>query len=86
MGHDAISLKSGWNEYGVAYGRPTENVHIRRVTLSAFSGSTLAFGSEMCGGLSNVFVEHSQVLDSDKGVQFRTTRGRGDETTQLNTR
>ncbi|XP_072071779.1 probable polygalacturonase, partial [Arachis hypogaea] len=78
MGHDAISLKSGWNEYGVAYGRPTENVHIRRVTLSAFSGSTLAFGSEMCGGLSNVFVEHSQVLDSDKGVQFRTTRGRGD--------
>ncbi|XLU53196.1 hypothetical protein S245_047844, partial [Arachis hypogaea] len=43
MGHDAISLKSGWNEYGVAYGRPTENVHIRRVTLSAFSGSTLAF-------------------------------------------
>ncbi|RYQ79466.1 hypothetical protein Ahy_Scaffold6g108215 [Arachis hypogaea] len=77
MGHDAISLKSGWDEYGVAYGRPTENVHIRRVTLSAFSGSTLAFGSEMSGGLSNVFVEHSHVLDSDKGVQFRTTRGRG---------
>ncbi|QHO06718.1 putative polygalacturonase [Arachis hypogaea] len=77
MGHDAISLKSGWDEYGVAYGRPTENVHIRRVTLSAFSGSTLAFGSEMSGGLSNVFMEHSHVLDSDKGVQFRTTRGRG---------
>ncbi|MED6171827.1 hypothetical protein PIB30_044380 [Stylosanthes scabra] len=77
MGHDAISLKSGWDEYGIAYGRATENVHIRRVTLNAFSGSTLAFGSEMSGGISNVFVEHVHVFDSNIGVQFRTTKGRG---------
>ncbi|RYR14738.1 hypothetical protein Ahy_B04g071427 [Arachis hypogaea] len=27
MGFDAIALKSGWDEYGIAYGRPTKNNH-----------------------------------------------------------
>ncbi|KAG2721370.1 hypothetical protein I3760_02G079500 [Carya illinoinensis] len=39
MGYDAIALKSGWDEYGIAYGRPTTNVHIRKVHLyNSFSG------------------------------------------------
>ncbi|KAJ0092033.1 hypothetical protein Patl1_24976 [Pistacia atlantica] len=33
MGHDAIALKSGWDEYGIAYGRPTTAIHIRKVHL-----------------------------------------------------
>ncbi|MBA0830937.1 hypothetical protein Goarm_015431, partial [Gossypium armourianum] len=57
-GHDAIVLKSGWDEYGIAYGRPTTNVHIRSVHLQSSTGSSLAFGSEMSGGISNVQVEH----------------------------
>ncbi|XP_061369339.1 probable polygalacturonase [Gastrolobium bilobum] len=77
MGYDAISLKSGWDEYGIAYGRPTENVHIRRVHLSAISGSTLAFGSDMSGGISNVLVEHVHLFNSNSGIEFRTTKGRG---------
>ena len=27
MGHDAIALKSGWDEYGITYGRQTTDVH-----------------------------------------------------------
>ncbi|KAH1209098.1 putative polygalacturonase [Glycine max] len=77
MGFDAISLKSGWDEYGIAYGRPTENVHIRRVHLHAFSGSALAFGSDMSGGISNVLVEHAHLFNSKSGIEFRTTKGRG---------
>ncbi|KAK4265823.1 hypothetical protein QN277_026824 [Acacia crassicarpa] len=76
-GYDAIALKSGWDEYGIAYGRPTKNVHIRRVHLRASSGSTLAFGSDMSGGISNVLVEHIHLCDSNSGIEFRTTRGRG---------
>ncbi|KAJ1383309.1 Pectin lyase fold/virulence factor [Sesbania bispinosa] len=76
-GYDAIALKSGWDEYGIAYGRPTENVHIRRVHLQASSGSTLAFGSDMSGGISNVVVEHVHLSNSKGGIEFRTTRGRG---------
>ncbi|XP_057420728.1 probable polygalacturonase isoform X2 [Lotus japonicus] len=76
-GYDAIALKSGWDEYGIAYGRPTENVHIRRVDLQASSGSALAFGSDMSGGISNVLVENAHLHNSNGGIEFRTTRGRG---------
>ncbi|KAK7291687.1 hypothetical protein RIF29_07030 [Crotalaria pallida] len=77
IGYDAIALKSGWDEYGIVYGRPTENVHIRRVNLQASSGSTIAFGSDMSGGISNIIVEHIHLHNSNSGIQFRTTRGRG---------
>lgn len=77
MGHDAISLKSGWDEYGISYGRPTKSVHIRRVQLQSSFGSSLAFGSEMSGGISSVNVEQVYFFDSFSGVEFRTTKGRG---------
>ncbi|KAK9933869.1 hypothetical protein M0R45_021042 [Rubus argutus] len=77
MGYDAIVFKSGWDEYGIAYGRPTTNVHIRRVQLQSSSGSALAFGSEMSGGISTVLVEHVHLYNSLSGIQFRTTKGRG---------
>ncbi|XP_017975846.1 PREDICTED: probable polygalacturonase isoform X1 [Theobroma cacao] len=77
MGHDAIALKSGWDEYGITYGRPTTNVHIRRVNLQSSSGSSLAFGSEMSGGISDIQVEQAHLYNSLSGIEFRTTRGRG---------
>ncbi|XP_057957674.1 probable polygalacturonase [Malania oleifera] len=77
MGYDAIALKSGWDEYGIAYGRPTTNVHIRHVHLQASSGSALAIGSEMSGGISTVLMEEFHVYDSFTGIEFRTTPGRG---------
>ncbi|OVA02596.1 Glycoside hydrolase [Macleaya cordata] len=77
VGYDAIALKSGWDEYGIAYGRPTTNVHIRAVHLQASSGSGLAFGSEMSGGISNVRAELLHVHDSFTAIKFKTTRGRG---------
>ncbi|KAG4180474.1 hypothetical protein ERO13_A10G167600v2 [Gossypium hirsutum] len=77
MGHDAIALKSGWDEYGIAYGIPTANVHIRRVQLQSFSGSSLAFGSQMSGGISDVQVQQLHLYDSLTGIEFRTTKGRG---------
>ncbi|KAK6913733.1 Glycoside hydrolase, family 28 [Dillenia turbinata] len=77
MGYDAIVFKSGWDEYGIAYSYPTTDVHIREVTLQSFSGSAIAFGSEMSGGISNVLVEHLHIYNSLNGIEFKTTRGRG---------
>ncbi|KAJ6323397.1 hypothetical protein OIU76_010830 [Salix suchowensis] len=77
VGYDAISLKSGWDEYGIAYDRPTKDVHIRRVYLQSTSGSSIAFGSEMSGGISNVHVEQVHIHNSYSGIEFRTTKGRG---------
>lgn len=77
MGHDAIVLKSGWDEYGIAYGKPTINVHIREVHLQSSSGCGLAIGSEMSGGISDILVERLHIHDSLVGIGLKTTRGRG---------
>ncbi|KAI3460782.1 hypothetical protein Pfo_017445 [Paulownia fortunei] len=77
MGYDAVVLKSGWDEYGMAYGKPTTNLHVRRVRLQSFSGSGMAFGSEMSGGISNILVEHLHVHDSRIGIELKTAIGRG---------
>lgn len=76
-GHDAISLKSGWDEYGITYGRPTTNVHIRGVRLQSFTGSGLDLGSEMSGGISQVLMENTKLHDSITGISFLTSKGRG---------
>lgn len=32
VGDDAIAIKSGWDQYGIAYGRPSSDILIRNVT------------------------------------------------------
>ncbi|XP_010558428.1 PREDICTED: probable polygalacturonase [Tarenaya hassleriana] len=76
-GYDAISLKSGWDEYGISYSRSTSNVHIRNVYLRAASGSSISFGSEMSGGISDVAVDDAHIHNSLTGIAIRTTKGRG---------
>lgn len=76
-GHDAIVLKSGWDQYGVAYGKSTSNVHISSVYLQSSSGAGLAFGSEMSGGISGIIAEHLHIINSTIGIELKTTRGRG---------
>lgn len=76
-GHDAIVLKSGWDEYGITYGKPTSKVHIKDANLQSSSGAGLAFGSEMSGGISNITVTKLRVLNSPIGIELKTTRGRG---------
>ncbi|KAL3827795.1 hypothetical protein ACJIZ3_016597 [Penstemon smallii] len=76
-GYDAIALKSGWDEYGIAYNKPTKHVHIRKVHLLSSSGSGIAFGSEMSGGISDILLEHLHVHDSLTGIELKTAKGRG---------
>lgn len=77
VGHDTVSLKSGWDQYGINYGRPTTTVHIRNLILKSPTGAGISFGSEMSGGISDVTVERLTIHSSRVGVAFRTTRGRG---------
>ncbi|XP_043708837.1 probable polygalacturonase isoform X2 [Telopea speciosissima] len=77
VGYDAIALKSGWDEYGIAFGRPTKNVHIRGARLQGSMGSALAFGSEMSGGISDIIVEGIDIQYSFTGIEVKTTKGRG---------
>ncbi|XP_031486521.1 probable polygalacturonase [Nymphaea colorata] len=77
VGHDAIVLKSGWDEYGISYGKPTSEIHIRRVLLQSSLASAFALGSEMSGGIDHIRLEKAQIHDSHTGIKIKTTQGRG---------
>ncbi|KAH9305504.1 hypothetical protein KI387_009908 [Taxus chinensis] len=76
-GDDMISIKSGWDEYGIAYGRPSSNIIIRNVTGETPTSAGLALGSEMSGGIRDVQVENLNVYNSRYGIRLKTAPGRG---------
>jgi hypothetical protein len=78
-GDDAVVLKSGLNEEGLQINIPTENVVIRNfeaIDVRTGSGGVV-FGSESSGGIRNVYVHDAYFEGSDRGVRFKTERGRG---------
>lgn len=75
-GDDSIAIKSGWDEYGIAYGRASSGITVRRITGSSpFAG--FAVGSETSGGVENVLAEHLNFFNSGFGIHVKTNTGRG---------
>ncbi|PIA34610.1 hypothetical protein AQUCO_03700120v1 [Aquilegia coerulea] len=75
-GDDLVAVKSGWDEYGIKYGRKSYGITIRRVTGSSpFAG--IAIGSETSGGVENVLAEHINLFNMGLGIHVKTNIGRG---------
>ncbi|KAK9145392.1 hypothetical protein Sjap_005295 [Stephania japonica] len=75
-GDDLVAVKSGWDEYGIQYGRKSTGITIRRVTGSSpFAG--IAIGSETSGGVENIFAEHINIFNTGIGIHVKTNSGRG---------
>ena len=75
-GDDGICLKSGRDEQGRRRGRPTENVVVDGCTVFNGHGGFVV-GSEMSGGVRNIWVNDCQFLGTDAGLRFKSCRGRG---------
>ncbi|GAB3572086.1 hypothetical protein GCM10027578_31580 [Spirosoma luteolum] len=75
-GDDGITIKSGRDEQGRARGIPTENIVIRDCIVYHAHGG-FVIGSEMSGGVRNLYVSDCTFMGSDVGLRFKTTRGRG---------
>ncbi|MBD3375042.1 glycoside hydrolase family 28 protein [candidate division KSB1 bacterium] len=78
-GDDAVVLKSGLNEEALQIDRPTKNVvvrHFEAKNVRTGSGG-IVFGSETSGGIKNVYVYDAYFEGSDRGIRFKTERGRG---------
>jgi polygalacturonase len=81
-GDDAVVLKSGLNEEGLQINLPTENVVVRNfkaIDVRTGSGGVV-FGSETSGGIRNIYVHDAHFEGSDRGIRFKTERGRGNAT------
>ena len=77
-GDDCIAIKSGRNRDGRRVGVPSENIVIRNCTMKDGHGG-VTIGSEMSGGVRNVFAENCR-LDSpnlDQALRFKTNAMRG---------
>lgn len=83
VGDDCIAIKSGWDQYGISYGRPSCNILIRNITAHSPVSAGVSIGSEMSGGVNNVTVENLYVWKSKRGVRIKTAPGRGGYVTQV---
>ncbi|KAI9108472.1 hypothetical protein K1719_020663 [Acacia pycnantha] len=76
-GDDCVAVKSGWDEYGIAFGMPIRQLVIRRLTCISPTSAVIALGSEMSGGIQDVRAEDIVAIDSESGVRIKTAVGRG---------
>jgi polygalacturonase len=75
-GDDGIAIKSGRDQDGWTVGRPTENVVVRRCT---FAGKLygLAIGSEISGGVRNIFAEDCNAVAGRAAIYTKANLDRG---------
>jgi len=76
VGDDAICLKSGKDEDGRKRGKPSEYVIIKDCTVYHGHGGFVV-GSEMSGGIRNIYVDGCTFSGTDVGIRFKSVRGRG---------
>jgi polygalacturonase len=74
-GDDQIAIKSGWDEAGLRFNRPSENITVTDCEFG--SGGGIAIGSEMSGGIRNILIKDTTMVTSAKGLVIKTSRGRG---------
>ncbi|MBN2697199.1 MAG: glycoside hydrolase family 28 protein [Bacteroidales bacterium] len=76
VGDDAICVKSGKNKEGRERGMPTRFVEVDNCIVHHGHGGFVV-GSEMSGGVSDIWVRNCSFTGTDVGLRFKTTRGRG---------
>jgi polygalacturonase len=75
-GDDCVAIKSGWDCFGIDYGKPSKAIHIRNISCHGrFAG--IAIGSEMSGGVEDVLVEDVRFTLANGAAHIKTSRTRG---------
>lgn len=75
-GDDNVAIKSGRDQDAWRVDRPSENIIIRNCLLSS-EANGLCIGSEMSGGVRNVFMENCTIGEADHALYFKSNLDRG---------
>ena len=76
-GDDAVVFKSGRDRDGWRVNKPTRDIVVRNCTAPKVLHG-IAFGSEMSGGIENIYVENFQLGQVDyQAIQFKANKDRG---------
>ena len=79
---DCIALKSGRGPEGRKLARPTKNVYIHDCTFNSYTA--IAIGSEMSGGVFNIFAENCEAKSQVKRAFYiKGNRSRGGEVAHI---
>ena len=76
QGDDGIVLKAGRNQDAWRLNRPTENVVVRNCEF-VFAHTLLGIGSELSGGIRNVWMHHCKIGSAFNLFFVKTNRRRG---------
>jgi len=76
VGDDCVAIKSGKLYMARQHFRRTNNVTVRNCRFERGHGG-VTIGSEISGGVENVYVTKSIFKDTDRGIRVKSRRGRG---------
>lgn len=76
LGDDCIAVKSGKIYMGAKYKTPSKNIHVKQCLMQNGHGA-VTIGSEMAGGVLDLYVEKCRFINTDRGLRIKTRRGRG---------
>ncbi len=74
VGDDGIAIKSGRDQDGWRIGQATENVIIRNCRFSRWA---ITIGSEMSGGVRDIYIEDCRIDSCRNGIYFKSNMDRG---------
>ena len=79
-GDDCVAIKSGRDNDGRTIGIKSENIVVQNNTYYTGKGTCATIGSEMSGGIKNIFFrdnESKDTVDHLQAISFKTTADRG---------
>ncbi len=77
VGDDGVAIKSGRDQDGWRVARPSRNVIIRDCRYLGQTGGAMAIGSEMSGGVTDVFVDGYRMAEAHHALYFKANLDRG---------
>lgn len=76
-GDDGVAIKSGIDNPGIAFNRPSQGITVRNTEITSPCCAGVCIGSETSGGIANVFVTNVTVHAAANAFYIKSAKGRG---------